>query len=60
MTYSKKALVSFAFAAAIAAGTAVPALADAHPDRAGITTQDAHPDSPQPISGANQAEGTDG
>ncbi|MFI0778013.1 hypothetical protein [Streptomyces sp. NPDC021212] len=54
MTYSKKALVSFAFAAAIAAGTAAPALADAHPDRTTATTQDAHPDSPQPVSGALQ------
>lgn len=59
MTHSKKALVSFAFAAAIAAGSAVPAMADAHPDRAGIT-QDAHPDSPQPASEALPGSDTDG
>ncbi|MFF7650609.1 hypothetical protein ACFZCY_12265 [Streptomyces sp. NPDC007983] len=52
MTYSKKALVSFAFAAAIAAGTAAPAVADAHPDRVGVT-QDAHPDSPAPLAPAS-------
>jgi hypothetical protein len=60
MTYSKKALVAFAFAAAIAAGTAVPAMADAHPDRAGASAKDAHPDAPKPVSGALQAHGTDG
>ncbi|MEU0843008.1 hypothetical protein ABZ370_26490 [Streptomyces sp. NPDC005962] len=57
MTYSKKALVAFAFAAAIAAGTAIPAMADAHPDRAGASAQDAHPDTSKPISGAQDTDG---
>ncbi|MBH5335302.1 hypothetical protein IHE55_11060 [Streptomyces pactum] len=46
MTRPKKVLVTFAFAAAVAAGTAVPAMADHH---ATVTPadapQDAHADS---------------
>ncbi|MFI0815051.1 hypothetical protein ACH4TX_04965 [Streptomyces sp. NPDC021098] len=56
MTRSKKALITCAFAAALAAGAASPALADSYPDVAtdsvatGFTTQDSYPDSPAPAA----------
>ncbi|WKX72097.1 hypothetical protein [Streptomyces sp. XD-27] len=45
MTRPKKALVAIAFAAALAAGSAAPALADNHSDSGTVfVVNDAHPD----------------
>ncbi|WP_063735958.1 hypothetical protein [Streptomyces sp. RTd22] len=43
MTRSTKAVLAIAFAAALAAGTAAPAMAENHPDNAVLKTQDNHP-----------------
>jgi arginase family enzyme len=44
VTRSKKALLTFAFAAAIAVGSMAPAMADGHPDNATVIPLDGHPD----------------
>ena len=60
MTRSKKALIACAFTAALAVGSAAPALADSYPgtapasESAGFTTQDSYPGSPAPGAAADQ------
>ncbi|MGR3931569.1 hypothetical protein [Streptomyces sp. BRA346] len=52
MTRSTKAFLAIAFTAALAAGTAAPAMAENHPDNAVLITQDHFPDSPAPLAPA--------
>lgn len=60
MTRSKKALTACAFTAALALGSAAPALADSYPGAATgasaseSSTQDSYPGSPDPGAAADQ------
>ncbi|MFD7504047.1 hypothetical protein [Streptomyces sp. NPDC059850] len=56
MTRSTKAVLAIAFTAALAAGTAAPAMAENHPDNARTVVQDHFPDSANPVVQENHPD----